>query len=99
MPEDTVSEQLRSFIVKTFPVARNRDVGAGEALLESGIVDSLGVLNLVGFIESEYKIEVADDDLLPENFQTIERLAAFVRRKLAPAPDPFHERDGTPSRP
>jgi len=53
----------------------------GQSLLEAGILDSLGVLSLVSFLESRYEIGVSDDELLPENFDSIEAITAFVRRR------------------
>jgi acyl carrier protein len=73
--------QVRQFILKKFPLARKQDLKNSDALLESGIVDSLGVLDLVNFIEQEFSINVEDEELTPENFQTIDRLAAFVETK------------------
>ena len=89
MSIDPVSEQLRDFVVRKFPLARSRNIGNDTALLEGGIVDSLGVLGLVSFIEETFRVPVSDDDLLPEHFQSIESLTAFVRKK----------RDGLPAGP
>ena len=50
-------------------------------LLDSGIIDSLGVLDLVSFIEKEFKITIADEDLMAENFESIASMAAFVQIK------------------
>jgi acyl carrier protein len=52
-----------------------------QSLLEAGILDSLGVLALVSFIEERYGIAVLEDELLPENFDSIEAIAAFVGRR------------------
>ena len=49
-----------------------------ESLLETGIIDSLGVLALVGFIEKRYGIAVTEDEMMPENFDSIDAIAAFV---------------------
>jgi acyl carrier protein len=49
-----------------------------ESLLEAGIVDSLGVLALVSFIERQYGIRVTEDEMMPENFDSIAAIAAFV---------------------
>ncbi len=83
MQVDTIRGQLTEFIVKHFPLARKRNVGADDRLLGQGIIDSLGVLDIVGYLETQFRIAVSDDDLSPENFETIERLTAFVERKLA----------------
>ena len=50
-------------------------------MLDSGIVDSLGVLDLVGFIEEQFGIEAQDDDLVPENFDSIDALTRFVKER------------------
>lgn len=81
MQTESVASSIRAFITSNFPGAKRRALRDDDPLLESGIIDSLGVLDLVAFIEDEFKIAVADDDLTPENFQTIERIMAFVGRK------------------
>jgi acyl carrier protein len=56
-------------------------VGPEDDLIKRGIVDSLGVMQLVDFCESRYGITVTDADLIPANFQTVRRLADYVQRK------------------
>lgn len=98
MQVDSMREQIRSFIIRTFPLARRRSIAADDPLLESGIIDSLGVLNLIAYLHGEFKIEMSDEDLVPENFQTIERLAAFALRKLTPTATAAYDDDDTLSR-
>jgi acyl carrier protein len=98
MYADTIQDQLRGFIVKSFPLARKRNVGVDDLLLEEGIIDSLGVLELVGYIETQFKLAVSDDDLFPENFRTIGSLTAFVERKLMSAAG-SHDGNGASGRP
>ena len=83
MSRDLVESSFRTFITAHFPASKRRPLLNDDALLASGIIDSLGVLDLVSFIESEFKVAVCDDDLTPENFQTIDRMTAFVERKQA----------------
>jgi acyl carrier protein len=52
-----------------------------ESLLDRGIIDSTGVLEVVGFIEAEFGITVLDEEMLPDNLDSIARIAAYVRRK------------------
>jgi acyl carrier protein len=73
-----VSRRIRGFIESKFPLAKSRAISDDYALLENGIVDSLGILDVVAFIEEEFRMTVADEDLVPENFQSIARLTAFV---------------------
>lgn len=81
MLEGTAAETIKRYIVEKFPLAKKRGLNHGDQLLESGILDSMGILELVEFIEGEFKISVTDEDLFPENFRSIERIAAFVQQK------------------
>ena len=81
MTGNHVSMQIRKFILDKFPLARKQQIKDSDPLLESGVLDSLGVLDLVSFVEQEFSVHVADDELVPENFQTIDRIAAFVASK------------------
>jgi len=78
---ETIEARLKEFVKQKFPSARRRELSNQEALLENGIIDSLGVLDLVSFMEEAFAIAILDDELLPENFQTIEQLTAFVEKK------------------
>jgi acyl carrier protein len=55
-------------------------IAPDENLLATGIVDSHGVLQLVGFLEQRFGVSVSDEQLTPENFQTLERIDALVRQ-------------------
>jgi acyl carrier protein len=81
MSMNSVSDTVRQFILKQFPQARSRSLSNDEHLLENGIVDSLGVIDIVTFIESEFHLTVEDEDLVPEHFQSIERIAAYVENR------------------
>ncbi|HEY2547621.1 MAG TPA: phosphopantetheine-binding protein [Candidatus Acidoferrum sp.] len=81
MAENHLSEKIREFILEKFPLARKQQLKNSDALLESGILDSLGILDLVNYIEQQFSIGVSDDELIPENFQTVDRIAAFVESK------------------
>jgi acyl carrier protein len=81
MVENPISVRIQSFVLDKFPLARKQGIRSSDHLLDTGVVDSLGVLDLVTFIEQEFGITVVDEELGPENFQTIECLAGFVERK------------------
>jgi len=80
MDNNSVSSSVKNFIHANFPSARNRVLEDSDLLLESGIIDSLGVLDMVSFIESQFGIHVVDDELVPENFQTIGQIVKFIER-------------------
>jgi len=74
--------RIRQFVLQKFPLARRRNVSDSDNLLESGIIDSLGVLELVTFMQQEFSVAIADEDLTPENFQNIESMVRFVQHSL-----------------
>ena len=82
-----LADRIRRFLLDRFPAARQHGLAADALLLENGLLDSLGVLDLVAFLEAEFGITVADDDLVPENFHTLGHIVAFVEAKQgAPSP-------------
>jgi len=83
MNKEQISIALKEFILEKFPLARKRGIDHDTFLLQSGIVDSLGILELVAFIENEFGITVSDDELMPENFQNIAMMTSFVAGKAA----------------
>jgi acyl carrier protein len=77
--QDIVAERIRKFLVQQFPATKN--VGNNESLLNNGLIDSLGILEVVAYIEKEFEIMVSDEDLLPENFGSVHGLSNFVGQK------------------
>jgi acyl carrier protein len=75
------ADRIRNFILEKFPLARKRNLTNRDQLLDTGILDSLGVLDVVAFIEKEFSVHVSDDELLPENFQSVDALVTFVQSK------------------
>jgi acyl carrier protein len=80
---DAIAARVKNFLIEKFPLARKRNLQNGDSLIDSGIVDSLGILDLVSFLETEFGLHVSDEELLPENFQTIECIAAMVQTKTS----------------
>jgi acyl carrier protein len=78
----TIEHDLRTFVTDSFLFGRNQRLDGDDSFLEQGLIDSTGVLELVSFLESHFQIQVADDDLVPENLDSINRLVAYVEAKL-----------------
>jgi acyl carrier protein len=74
-------EQIRAYIAENFLFGAE-GVTDDTSLLDGGFIDSTSVLEIVGHLEEQYGISVKDDELVPENFGTIARLAAYLERKL-----------------
>jgi acyl carrier protein len=75
-----VVKEIHDYILAEFAAERS-EVAPDENLLAQGIIDSMGIMKLVTFLEERFGIEAVDDDLVPENFGSIELLRAFVERK------------------
>jgi len=80
-----IAQQVREFVVSNFLYGQDAsNVTDDQSLLESGIMDSTGVLELVAFLEQQFNVKVADRELLPENLDSVNNAANFVARKLQP---------------
>jgi acyl carrier protein len=80
---DTRSE-LREFIFSNFLMARNNiELQDSDSLYDKGIIDSTGVLELVDFVEEKYNIKFADEELTPENLDSINNICGYLERKRA----------------
>ena len=90
MPQNAadIIERTRAFVIENFLYAR-RDIpmNPDDGFLERGIVDSLGVVEFVAFIEDEFDIEVGDDEVTEQNFGTLTDIATFVVSKRAATAD------------
>jgi acyl carrier protein len=78
-----VQQDVRQFIIDNFLFGQRSDqLGNDDSFLESGIIDSTGVLELVGFLESRFGIAVDDHELVPANLDSVTKAARFVEHKL-----------------
>ena len=74
--------ELRSFLAENFLLGEQfRGLPGSASLIEAGIIDSTGVLELVGFLEEAYEIEITDSELVPENLDSIDNVVRFVGAK------------------
>lgn len=78
-------DQIRRFVIDTFYVG-NLALSDEMSLLQHGVVDSTGVLEVVAFLEQAFGVTIDDAELLPENFDSIARMAALVERKQRARP-------------
>ena len=80
---DRIAQNIRDFIVSNFLYGQDsQSLTDDQSFLENGIIDSTGVLELVGFLEQQFGITVGDRELLPENLDSVENVSRFVARKL-----------------
>ena len=77
-----IKEQIRAFVTSNFYVADPSALEDGASLLDRGIIDSTGVLEVIFFIEETFGFKVEYSEMLPENLESIDRIANFVARKM-----------------
>jgi len=78
-----IESNIRNFIQESFLYREDHGpLAEGESLLESGLIDSTGVLELVAFLDQNFGIQVTDAEMVPENLDSVRGLVAYVRRKL-----------------
>jgi len=73
---------LVDFIISNYPKARERKTFEDVSLLEEGIIDSVGVLELILFLEQTFAISVEDEEIIPDNLDSVNKLAIYVHTKL-----------------
>ena len=82
MPGPDIESRIREFVATNFGFrGAIANMDGNMDLLEQGILDSTGVLEVVGFLESDLGVTVADEEMIPENLATMTRMVAFVQRK------------------
>jgi acyl carrier protein len=75
--------KIREFIVNNFLFGNAEGLQDDTSFLEEGIIDSTGVLELVTFLEESFDIQVEDDELMPENLDSIENVKNFIKKKTS----------------
>lgn len=73
-------QRVRSFIIENFYLDAS-EIGDDTLLVSNGFIDSTGMLEVITFLESEFGIEISDQETTPDNLESIARIAAFVARK------------------
>jgi acyl carrier protein len=80
-----IKNQIRDFIQTSFLFREGRQqIADDESLLGAGLIDSTGILELVSYLETEFDIAVQDEEIVPENLDSIGLIAAYVAMKRTP---------------
>jgi acyl carrier protein len=74
--------EIRKFITDKFLFGEHKEIAGDLSLLDADIVDSMAVLELISYLEESFGIKVEDSELVPENLDTIDRICAFLNKKL-----------------
>jgi acyl carrier protein len=78
----TETGTIKDFIVKNFLYGEDNGFANDASLLETGIVDSTGFLQIITHVEKEFGIKVKDSEILPGNFETLDKIHAYIDRKI-----------------
>ena len=80
---DNIKKKLKDFIIEVFLVGdENQELNDSDSFMQTGIIDSTGVLELASFIEREFNFTIEDDEMTPQNLDSISNLVAFISRKI-----------------
>ena len=78
-----IEDNIRTFVIENFIIDENPDqLEKDQSFLESGIIDSTGILELVSFIEEHYSIKIEDEELIPDNLDSLNNVVKFINKKI-----------------
>ena len=77
-----MKDKIRLFIVENFLFGKDEDLTDDSSFLEEGIIDSTGILELVSYLEEEFSISVDDEELIPENLDSIKNVVGYLEKKV-----------------
>lgn len=84
---DTYLTEIKAFIIDNFLFGDGSSLEPGTSFMENGIIDSTGILELISFLEEKYSITIDDEELVPENLDSLDNLKQFLSTKLQPSPN------------
>lgn len=79
----SVENKIRAYVAENFLFGDAAQLGVDDSFLDKGIIDSTGILEIILFLEEEFAVKVSDNEMLPENLDSIGNLVRFVERKAA----------------
>jgi len=75
-------QKIRSYILENYLFSTDESaLDDAESLIDSGVIDSTGVLEIIMFLEEEFGVKIADEEMIPDNLDSVSRIVAFVERK------------------
>jgi acyl carrier protein len=83
MTQQQVQESVLAFLRSEILYDQNRVIGEDESFLQSGILDSTGILELIAFLEGKYGVKFLDTDLVADNFDSLKRVSKFMVDKTS----------------
>lgn len=81
----SIKTRVKEYIADNLLMGTGTEIGDTDSLLALGVIDSTGVLELVAFLEQTFGIRVSDEEMIPENLDTLNSIETYVQQKAAPA--------------
>ena len=81
MEQSKIAAEVKDYIEKNFVYDQETNFKVDESLLDSGLVDSTGILEVVSFIEETFSISIEDEEMVPDNLDSVNKIASFIVRK------------------
>jgi len=82
MDSSEIQKQVREYVIENFVLGDEEDTFSdNQSFLDTGLIDSTGILEVIGYLEDEYEITIEDDEMVPENLDSVDRIARFVHAK------------------
>jgi len=82
MDEGTIQKRVREYVVESFLVGdEESEFSDDQSFLDSGLIDSTGILEVIAFLEDEFEIEIDDEEMVPENLDSVSNISHFVASK------------------
>lgn len=82
----SLQQDIRGFIVENFLFGEDGGLEDDSSFIEQGIVDSTGIMQLVSYLQEQYRIAIEDEELIPDNLDSIRKVAAFIEEKKRSLP-------------
>ncbi len=79
---ENIKTKIREFIVENFLFGEDEDLNDETSFLDDGIIDSTGVLELIEFLEEEFEVKIADEEMIPENLDSLDNIEKFITKLL-----------------
>ena len=81
MQQEQLRTEVRQFIESNFIFYKKKTLGDDESLIDSGVIDSTGVLELIAFLEQKFQVKFEDSELVAENFDSVNKIIKFIAKK------------------
>jgi acyl carrier protein len=82
MTTEEIRQQVKDFLINNFIFDPSAQIGTEDSLMENGVVDSTGILEVIMWVEQTFGIHVEDSEVLPENFDSIGNIARYAQAKM-----------------